>query len=259
MRARRIRLDLALALLVAVAVAAAALIQQGSSASGTVTPSSPRPVAEAFSRAYLGYLDGSVGLAALPDATSRVRTLGAERIPPAARSGPLRLTEVRLSYVGGSTRAQALVVGRDERHGYSFEIDISFVGGRWQVTYIVPPDLATILATPARPPASPRALALVAGRFAVAYVDYREGSDSALPASLPLMRSQIGRGQDPLADITPTHARSRLVSLALGPIVRGDVAAHAVVASAGTRLTVEFDLKRTSMGWAAWGFPEASR
>jgi hypothetical protein len=251
-------LDLALALVVAIAVAAAALIQQGSSASGTVTPGSPRPVANAFSRAYLDYLDGSGGLAALPDTTSRVRALGAERIPPAARSGPLRLTDLRLSYVGGSTRAQALVVGRDERHGYSFEIDISFLGGRWQVTYIVPPDLATVLAPPARPPASPRALVAAAGRFAVAYVDYREGSGSALPASLPLMRSQIDTGRDPLAATTPTHARGRLVSLTLGPIVRGDVAAHAVVASAASRLIVEFDLKRTSGGWAAWGFPEAS-
>jgi hypothetical protein len=150
MRARRIRLDLALALLVAMAVAAAALVHEGTAASSTVTPGSPAPVADAFSRAYLGYLDGSVALAALPDTTSRVRSLGNEQIPPAARSGPIRLTRLQLSHVAGSAQAQALVVGRDRRHEYTVEIDIHFIDGRWQVIYIVPPDLDTILASPAR-------------------------------------------------------------------------------------------------------------
>jgi hypothetical protein len=259
MRARRIRLDLALALLVAMAVAAAALVHEGTAASSTVTPGSPAPVADAFSRAYLGYLDGSVALAALPDTTSRVRSLGNEQIPPAARSGPIRLTRLQLSHVAGSAQAQALVVGRDRRHEYTVEIDIHFIDGRWQVIYIVPPDLDTILASPARVPAPPSALRLAASRFAVAYVDYREGATHSLPAALPAMRRQIQTGQDPLVAMTPTHAPGRLASLVLGPVADRAVAAHAVVADAGGQVPVEFDLQQTAAGWQAWGFPEGSQ
>lgn len=258
MRARRIRLELALVVVVVMAVAAAALVHEGTAASNTVMPGSPAPVAYAFSRAYLGYLDGTAALSALPDATSRVRSLGSERIPRGQRSGPIRLTRLQLSEVAGSAQAQALVVGRDQRHSYSIEIDIRFLGGRWEVTYIVPPDLTTVLAPPARVPSAPGSLRLAAARFAVAYVDYREGATGTLPASLPAMRSQIKSGQDPLAATTPSHSPARLVSLAVGPVADGAVAARAVVADAGAPLPVEFDLERTAAGWQAWGFPEAS-
>ncbi len=259
MRARRIRLDLALALVVAMAVAAAALVHEGTAASSTATPGSPAPVADAFSRAYLGYLDGGVALAALPDATSGVRSLGNEQIPPAARSGPIRLTRLQLSHVAGAAEAEALVVGRDRHHKYSFEIDLRSVDGRWLVVYIVPPDLDTILARPAHVPAPPSALRLAASRFAVAYVDYREGATHTLPAALPVMRRQIQTGQDPLVATTPTRAAGRLASLVLGPVADGAVAAHAVVLDAGAQVPVEFDLEQTAAGWQAWGFPEGSQ
>jgi hypothetical protein len=258
MRARRIRLDLALALVVAMAVAAAALVHGGTAASSTVTPGSPAPVADAFSRAYLGYLDGSVGLDALPDTTSRVRLLGDEQIPPAARSGPIRLTSLQLSHVAGAAEAQALVVGRDRRHEYTVEIDIHFLDGRWQVIYIVPPDLTTILASPAHVPAAPSALRLAASRFAVAYVDYREGATYTLPVALPAMRRQIQTGQDPLVATTPTHTGARLESLELGPVADGAVAARAVLVDAGAQVPLEFDLQQSAGGWQAWGFPEGS-
>lgn len=257
-RAPRIRLELALALIVVIAVAAAALVHEGTAASNTVTPGSPAPVAYAFSRAYLGYLDGNIARTAVPDATSRVRSLANEQIQPAARSGPLRLANLRLSHVAGSVEAQALAVGRDRRHEYSFEIDIHFVGGSWQVVYIVPPDLSTILAPPPRAAAAPASLALAASRFVVAYVDYREGTTRGLPASLPAMRRQIETGQDPLAATTPTHSPARIASLAFGPVADGAVAAQAVVTDAGARTPVVFDLERTSAGWQAWGFPEGS-
>ena len=258
MRARRIRLDLALALIVAMAVAAAALVHEGTAASSTVTPGSPAPVADAFSRAYLGYLDGSVALDALPDATSQVRSLGDEQIPPAARSGPIRLTSLKLSHVAGAAEAQALVVGRDQHHEYSFEIDIRFVEGRWQVVYVVPPDLDTILAPPAHVPAPTSALRLAASRFATQYVDYREGATRTLPAALPAMRRQIQTGQDPLVATTPTHAPARLESLVVGPVADGAVAARAMLVDAGAQVPVEFDLEQAAGGWQAWGFPEGS-
>ena len=258
MRARRIRLDLALALIVAMAVAAAALVHEGTAASSTVTPGSPAPAADAFSRAYLGYLDGSVALDALPDATSQVRSLGDEQIPPAARSGPIRLTSLKLSHVAGAAQAQALVLGRDRRHEYTVEIDIHFLGGRWQVNYIVPPDLTTILAPPAHVPAPPGSLRLAASRFATQYVDYREGATRTLPSALPAMRRQIQTGQDPLVATTPTHAPARLESLVLGPVADGAVAARAMLVDAGAQVPVEFDLEQAPGGWQAWGFPEGS-
>ena len=258
MRARRIRLDLALALVVAAAVAAAALVHEGTAASSTVTPGSPAPVADAFSRAYLSYLDGAVALGAVPDATSRVRSLADEQIPRADRSGTIRLTRVQLSHVAGAAEAQALVVGRDQHHEYSFEIDIRFVEGRWQVVDIVPPDLDTILARPAHVPAPPSALRLAASRFATQYVDYREGATHTLPAALPAMRRQIQTGQDPLVATTPTHAPARLASLVIGPVADGAVAARATLVDAGAQLPVEFDLEQTAGGWQAWGFPEGS-
>jgi hypothetical protein len=259
MRARRIRLDLALALVVAMAVAAAALVHEGTAASSTATPGSPAPVADAFSRAYLGYIDGSVALAALPDTTSGVRSLGNEQIPPVARSGQVRLTRLELAHVGGAAVAQALVVGRDQHHEYSFEIDLHFIDGRWQVIYIVPPDLDTILARPAHVPAPSSALRLAASRFALAYVDYREGATRTLPAALPAMSRQIKTGQDPLVATTPTHAPGRLTSLVLGPVADRAVAAHALIADAGAQIPVEFDLEQTAAGWRAWGFPEGSQ
>lgn len=258
MRARRIRLDLALALVVAVPVAAAALVHEGTAASSTVIPGSPAPVADAFSRAYLSYLDGAVALADVPDATSRVRSLAEGQVPPADRAGQARLTRVQLSHVAGAAEAQALVVGRDQRHEYSFEINIHFLGGRWQVDYIVPPDLDTILARPARVPAPPASLRLAASRFAVQYVDYREGATRVIPASLPEMRRQIESGQDPLAATTPTHSPARLSSLVLGPVADGAVAASAVLVDAGARTPVQFDLEQTAAGWQAWGFPEGA-
>jgi hypothetical protein len=160
--------------------------------------------------------------------------------------------------VAGAAQAQALVVGRDQRHEYSVEIDIRFLDGRWQVVYMIPPDLTTILAPPARTPSTPAALRLAATRFALAYVDYREGATHALPPSLPAMRRQIKTGQDPLVATTPTQSGARLASLAVGPVADGAAAAQAVVVDAGAKLEVEFDLERTAAGWQAWGFPEAS-
>jgi hypothetical protein len=85
MRGRRIRLDLALALVAAMAVAAAVLVHEGTAASSTVTPGSPAPVADAFSRAYLAYLDGDVAVSSLPDTSGRVRSLAGRPLPRAAR------------------------------------------------------------------------------------------------------------------------------------------------------------------------------
>ena len=258
MRARRIRLDLALALVVAMAVAAAALVHEGTAASSTVTPGSPAPVADAFSRAYLGYLDGASR--SMPCRTPRAGCARSadEQIPPAAPLGPDPAHAPQLSHVAGAAEAQALVVGRDQHHEYSFEIDIRFVEGRWQVVYIVPPDLDTILAPPAHVPAPPSALRLAASRFATQYVDYREGATHTLPAALPAMRRQIQTGQDPLVATTPTHAPARLASLVVGPVADGAVAARAMLVDAGAQLPVEFDLEQTAGGWQAWGFPEGS-
>jgi hypothetical protein len=151
MRARRIRLDLALALIVAMAVAAAALVHEGTAASSTVTPGSPAPVADTFSRAYLGYLDGSVALDALPDATSQVRSLGVTTIlaPPAHVPAPpsaLRLAASRFAthYV-------------DYREGASHALPAALPAMRRQIQTGQDPLVAT---TPTHAPARLESLVL---------------------------------------------------------------------------------------------------
>ena len=262
----RVRLDLLLALVVAGVVAAAVLVHQGAAASSTSPPPSPRTTVLAFSQGYFEYLDGARPLAAVPNATNPARSLARGTIPAASRSGPVSLTQLQLRYVAGSTAAQALVAGRDRKHYYSFEIQLRYAGSQWLVSYIVPPDLDTILAAPAAstpgsaaqtPATSPAGLA--AGGFAVAYVDYREGVTRTAPSGLPAMVRQITTGQDPLVAASPTHAPARLVSLALGPIADHAVAAAAVLTSAGQRVTLDFDLDDVAGHWEAWGFPEASQ
>jgi hypothetical protein len=242
-------------------VAAAALIHQGAAASSPPPPPSPRPVVLSFSQGYFEYLDGARPLAAVPDATQAARSLARGAIPTAERAGPLRLTQLQMRYVANATSADALVAGRDRKHLYSFEIELRYLGGQWLVSDIVPPDLDTILASPARPPAPSSARAAAqraAEQFAVAYANYREGVIRTAPAALPAMLRQIAAGQDPLAATTPTHAPAKLLSVRLGPIAQNAVGAAAVVTSAGQRLTLDFDLEDVAGQWAAWGFPESS-
>jgi hypothetical protein len=265
-RRPRVRLDLLLALVVAGAVAAAALVHQGAGAASAPPAPSPRPVVLAFSQGYFEYLAGARPLAAVPDATAAVRSLSRGAIPAASRSGPVRVTQIDMRYVAGTTAAQAVVGGRDRKHLYTLQIGLRYAGGRWLVGYIVPPDLDTILAAPASPSAAtsartPTASAaqLAAGRFALAYVDYREGVSRTVPPALPAMLRQIAVGQDPLVATTPTHAPAKLVSLRLGPIAYHAVAAAAVLRSGGQHLQLEFDLEEIAGHWEAWGFPEAPR
>lgn len=258
---RRVRLDLVLGAAVVIVVVAAVLIEQGSASSHTGAPKTPpKPVAVAFTHGYLSYLDGSLAAAALPQASPRVKTIaaGAPPIPPADRAGPIQLTGVRMTYVSGATVASATMLDRDRTHSFDFEISLRYVSGRWQVTYLVPPDLSTLLATrtPAAP--TPPAVRLAAEHFAVAYGDYREGSTRTPPAGAPQVVSEIATGQDPLAGTTPTHSHAAVVSIAFGPVARGAVSATAVLKVAGKRLRFGFDLEQSGGRWQALGFPEGS-
>lgn len=257
---RRVRVDVLLGVVVVILVLGAVLLEQGTAGSETGAPSTAaRPAAVSFAQGYLSYLDGRLPARALPDASSKVKLVaaGAPPIPAGDQQGPLRLTGVRMTYVKGATSAEAVVMDRDRTHFYGFEIDLGFVGGRWQVVYLIPPDLSTILAAPYHPPPAPPAVRLAAERFALAYADYREGATRTPPGGLPTITQQLAAGQDPLAGAAPTHARAVLESITLGP-VDGDAASAAIVLKDASRhLRFDFDLERSSGRWQAWGFPEA--
>lgn len=257
-RRRRIRLDLLLGVLVVLAVGSAFLIR-GTTSSKGLAPSSPDPAAAAFARAYLGYLDGRLPARSLPDASARVQAIagGSPPIPAAARDGELKLAGMRVTYVRGALTGKAAALGRDRAHGYGFTIEMRYLSGRWQVSYLIPPDVYTITATRHRPPATPTALKEAASSFALAYAAYREGARRSPPAGSPTIVQQIAAGRDPLAHIAPSHTAPRLVSVQVGQPVEGAVAASAVLTDHGRKLRFGFDLQQSAGRWSPWGFPEA--
>lgn len=258
-RRRRGRVDLLLGAVVVVAVAAAILVHQGSPRSQTVAPSSPRPALIAFAQSYLGYLDGQQPASSIPDVTAQVRSVagGAPPIPPDERSGALKLASIRLSYVRGALSARAVVIGRDRAHAYGVSIVLRYANGQWAVVYMLPPDVPTISAKgPPRPP-PPAALERAAKSFALAYGAYREGARPTPPAGSTTITQQIAAGRDPLASITPSHVSPHLVSVQLGPAVKGEASASAVLSDRGRRIRFDFDLAQSGDRWLAMGFPEA--
>lgn len=256
---RRGRLDLLLGALVILAVVVAIVVHQGTASSQDVAASSPRLATVAFAQSYLSYLDGVKPASQLPAASAGVRSLAASAppIPADARRGPLKLLGVRLTYVRGALTARAVAVGRDDAHRYPFSLALSYVNGRWVVVYLLPPDVVTILAHRARPPAPPPALQRAAIDFALAYASYREGVRRAPPAGLSTLAQQIAGGRDPLAHIVPSHTAPRLVSVHVGPAVEGAAAASAVLTDGGRKLRFVFDLQQSAGRWQPLGFPEA--
>jgi hypothetical protein len=259
-RRRRGRVDLLLGAGMILAVAAAILIHQGPGTSKAIATSSPQPAVLAFAQSYLRYLDGQLPASSIPDATPQVRSIaaGAQPIPPDARRGALKLVSARLTYVRGALSAQAVAVGRDQKHAYGASLVLRYVGGRWAVVYMVPPDVPTITAVGPPRPAPPPALERAATTFALAYGAYREGARRAPPAGSATMTQQIATGRDPLASIAPSHVGPRLVSIQIGPAVQGAASASAVLSDHGHRLRFDFDLEQSGAQWQAMGFPEAS-
>jgi hypothetical protein len=256
---RRVRLDLLLGVVVVGAVAAAILVHDGAASPPAIATSSPQPVVVAFAQSYLNYLDGLQAASSLPAASASVRSIaaGASPIPPSARSGRLKISALRVTYVRGALSAQAVAVGRDRAHAYGFSLALRYVSGRWSVVYLVPPDVPTIVARRSAPPAPAAGLERAAADFALAYAGYREGVRREPPAGLSTVMQQIAAGRDPLASIAPSHVAPRLVSVQIGPAVDGAASASAVLSDRGRRLQFDFDLGQSGGQWLPAGFPEA--
>lgn len=257
-RRRKVRLDLLLGTLVVLAVAAAILVH-GTASSQSLAPVSPQSATASFARAYLGYLDGRLPAHSLPDASDRVRAIagGSPPIPAGARRGTLKLAQARVTYVRGALTGQAALLGRDGAHTYGFTIELRYLGGHWQVVYLIPPDIQTITAAPHPQPAAPQSLRRAAASFALAYAAYREGTRPSPPAGSPTIEQQIAARRDPLATLAPSHVAPRLVSVRLGPAVDGAASASAVLSDRGRKVRFAYDLQQSAGGWQAWGFPEA--
>lgn len=255
---RRVRLDLLLGALVVLAVGAAILVHQGAASSQRLAPNSPNATATTFASAYLAYLDGRLPARSLPDASDQARAIagGSPPIPVAARRGTLKLAGMRVTYVRGALTGQAAALGRDSAHGYGFTIEFRYLSGGWQVEYLIPPDIYTIIATPQRQPAAPQALRQAAAVFALDYAAYREGTRSSAPVGSAAIAQQIAARHDPLASTVPNHVQPRLQSVALGPVVNGTAVASATFSDRGAKVKFDFDLRQAGAGWQAWGFPE---
>lgn len=267
---RRVRLDLLLGVALLAVVAAALLYHQSAATPHAGPPkTSPRQAAAAFGAAYMQLLDGRLA-DALPDASAAVRASAARGayIPPPARAGALRLVSVQTRWVTGAVVAQARITGRDAKHTYPADLDLAYENGAWRVVYVTPPDVATILATPATPatpeaggahrpgpPPPPPAITQAATRFALAYADYRERATATPPPALPTLSHQIQSGSDPLAQLQPSHAPATAESIAVGPPSGGVVAATATLSDRGAPVTFSFNLMHVGSQWRAWSFP----
>lgn len=255
-RARLQRELLVLAGVVGALVVLAVVSFRGASGASTAAPSSARPTALAFARAYVAYLDGRVTVGQVIPVTSQVAALvrGGGAIAPRDRDGVLTLRRLNFSGVRGAPSAKASLDAGDRRHTLQAVFSLTYLGGRWRVAYLVPPDLSTILAPPAPRTQASSAARSAAARFALAYAGYREGSTRRLPAGMPYIRQQIAGGKDPLAAIQATRSQPRLVSLdALpqGPLT----SVAAVIAAGGQRHSFSFVLERAAGRWQAWQFP----
>lgn len=246
------RLDWLLAVIV-VAVVGAAVAGRSSvaSSSGGAVPSA-RPAAAGFAAAYLRYLDGRLSASALPGATESIRRDPGDTIPTGSIAGALRLTHVALTNVLGSSTAQALFVGRDDKHHQvSARIALAFRNGAWRVVGLIAPDLVTEFA-PARPPLSaPPTARAAAARFAQAYIDYVEGVARTPPPGAATVLAQIRTGQDPLAQTPRSHGRPRLLALRLGPPGNGTTDVVAKFAAAGSTQTFAFLVSGAGRRWQA--------
>lgn len=255
-RARSKRELLVLAGLVALLVVVATVSSRGASGAASAATPSAQPTAVAFARAYVSYLDGRLTADQLTAATPQAQTMARSGgvIPARDRVGTLALRRVDFSGVHGATRAKASLVAGDRGHTLQAALSLAYIGGRWRVAYLVPPDLSTILAPPAPPNRVPPAARGAAASFALAYADYREGVTRRLPGGLPFIRQQIASGHDPLAGIKPTRSRPRLISvLALD---QGNLTSvQATVVDRGRRISFGFILERAAGRWPAWQFP----
>lgn len=259
----RLRLDAFLAVLLVGLLATVFAVSRGSTLSSAAAAPSPLASASAFGRSYLGYLTGAASSSDLAGSTQQVQAIaaGLGPIPSPARAGQLRLTGVQLRYVRGTTSASALLTGQDRRHSYRFGINLGYNDGRWEVVYLVPPDLAMDLAPHhiSPPPSIPASAHIAAARFALAYAAFRKGSAGSPPPGLPPILGQIRSGSDPLASASPRHVRPTLVSLGFGPPNGGVVVAAPTVTDAGQRLSFSFVLKLAGGRWQAWEFPGGAR
>lgn len=239
-------------------VVAAFSFSGGSGGSGTAPPSA-RPSALAFAQAYVSYLDGRLTggrLAAASDQVEAVASSGGV-IPARDRDGVLSLRRLNFSGVQRAPRAKASLIAGDRRHTLQAVFTLAYLGGRWQVTYLVPPDLSTLLAPPPPPGVVSPAAHRAAVRFALAYTALRDGAARRAPGGLPQIRQQIATGKDPLAGIPATRSVPRLVSLrALG---QGTLTSVAVVVATGSRhRSFGFILQRGAGGWQVWQFPQSA-
>jgi hypothetical protein len=254
---RRSRQLLILALLLPVLAGLALIsLRGGASSASTVAPSA-RPAAAAFASAYVSFLNGGTAAPALPGATAAVRSLAASggRVPVAYR-GKVVLRNVQSGSVLGATSASALLVARTGSQTLDAALALRYVGSRWLVTGLVPPDFSTVFSPPPPPVRVPTAVRAAALAFAFAYADYRTGARARPPAGLPTIESQIAGQQDPLAGTPRTHAAARVLGLAMLP--QGQLTpVDATLAAGGHRLTFTFILQLTRGGWQPWSFPES--
>lgn len=237
----------------------AAVTFRGTSSSPQSPVPSGRPAALAFANSYATFLDGRSPATALPAATSQVKALASSggTIPTASRAGFLTVRRLRFSGVQGARYATAVMDASDRRHALQAALTLSYSDGRWEVSYLIPPDLSTLYAQAAAPPPISPAVRRAASNFTLAYVDYREHVRHRPPAGLPLIQRQIAAGQDPLAGLAPTKGPARLDSINALP--QGSLTSvEAVASDHGRRIDFQFILERAGGHWQAWQFPVSS-
>lgn len=240
------------------AVVAEVSLRGGSSPASTTAPSA-RPAANAFARAYVAYLTGRIGAAAVPDLSplARAQATDAGRVPVAYRN---HVTLRRLAFSGvlGARRASALLTAAAGSHTLEAALGLAYVGGRWEVSTLVPPDFPTVFSPPPPPIHVPSAVQTAARAFALAYANYRTGAAAAPPPGLASIRTQIATHQDPLAATAPSHSPARLVQLSALP--QGNISVvDAVAATAGRRLSFSFIMQLAGGRWQASQFPESAQ
>jgi len=130
---------------------------------GATASTNPPPHASAytavtaFGNAYARYLDGRQQAHALPATTPAAQAEAGTPLPPSARKGSLTVASVQPL----NSSYKFLINLQDRVRSVAVQVVLTLAGSQWQITQIVPPNIADVVPPPASPVASPHTSAAV--------------------------------------------------------------------------------------------------
>jgi hypothetical protein len=235
------------------------VIRQQTGSTSSISPATDRAlltVIESFAIGYGRYLDGGTAtvLSSSGTVTATAQATTGGRIPAAFRDGQLHLTQLS-SLQSTCCSASVTVVLANREQSYPFTEQLLNEGGHWLVDQITPSDLAMDrdLTAPSNV-SDPAGGQSSARSFAVAYVDYRDGTSSTPPAMTSPAAQQLEQSTDSLAGQHLPKAAARLMTIAFGPPSGDGFAATATLRDGTATQSFSFLMVKTRSSWKCGQF-----